>query len=81
MTYPLMGLNLSWPVVLSQLGEMELKLVWLLALGGASCSKQGVDETRLLNLGILESWGDVGGSLGVVDMEALAPEEIFTQNK
>ena len=72
-TYPLLGLRLSWAGVFSLAGDAEFKLFWLFALDGASCSRQGVEERRLLNLGILESCGDDGASLGVVDKEALAP--------
>ena len=71
----MLGLSLPWLVDLSLAGETELRLVWLLALGGTSCSRHGVEDRRLLNLGILESCGDDGASLGVVDKEAFAPRK------
>lgn len=69
----MLGLSLPWFVDFSLAGETEFKLFWLFPLDGASCSRHGVEDRRLLNLGILESCGDDGASLGVVVREALAP--------
>ena len=77
LTYPLLGLSLPWFVDFSLAGDTEFKLFWLVALDGASCSRHGVEDRRLLNLGILENCGDDGASLGVVAREALAPRKKY----
>lgn len=60
---------------------MTFKLVWLFAFVGASGSTLGVDDRRLLNLGIRESCGDVGVSLAVLAKGALAPENTKVLNE